>query len=242
MQILAHGTVEMLNRPCVDCGLVTGCYCDWCRAADRLPDEEWADGHQMTPLCTFCDRKHDACHYCRGQLWCVPPPHLSAGSQSPEQTMPDVPPGAPPGHLTWHEPIEFPSEAATHNATQQALSEARLIMARGMKYADLVLEQARTDAKSALRRACAPGSRSAQIELEDEEYCSNCDSPFDGVWMRRCPTCGCSWTTNSDRALRNWTRVVAMVLVGLQTSSAREVGLHAGGCHDAGGPSCGWLP
>ena len=41
------------------------------------PDEVWAD-NQMTPLCTHCDRKWDACHFCRGQQWCVPAPHPSA--------------------------------------------------------------------------------------------------------------------------------------------------------------------
>ena len=64
----------MLNRPCVDCGLVTGSFCDYCEAAKRCPDEEWAT-HQMTPLCTKCDRKWHACHFCRGQQWCVPETH-----------------------------------------------------------------------------------------------------------------------------------------------------------------------
>ena len=73
-QVLATGSEEMLNRPCVDCGLVTGSFCDYCEAADRCPDEEWA-AHQMTPLCTKCDRKWNACHFCRGQQWCVPKTH-----------------------------------------------------------------------------------------------------------------------------------------------------------------------
>ena len=62
----------LLLRPCVDCGLQTGCYCDHCRAADRMPEEKWAKG-QMTPLCTRCDKTWGACHFCRGLLWCVPP-------------------------------------------------------------------------------------------------------------------------------------------------------------------------
>eukprot|EP00975_Prorocentrum_lima_P040090 8421035-Prorocentrum_lima.AAC.1 len=41
-------------RPCVDCGLMTGRFCDWCLAADRLPGEVRAAG-QMTPLCSHCD-------------------------------------------------------------------------------------------------------------------------------------------------------------------------------------------
>ena len=56
LQVIATGSTEMLNRPCVDCGLVTGSFCDHCRAAVRCPDEVWAD-HQMTPLFTHCDRK-----------------------------------------------------------------------------------------------------------------------------------------------------------------------------------------
>ena len=74
MQVLATGSEEMLNRPCVDCGLITGRFCDYCLASDRMPGEVWAAG-QMTPLCSYCDNKHDACHFCRGQTWCTPPPH-----------------------------------------------------------------------------------------------------------------------------------------------------------------------
>ncbi|OLP84362.1 hypothetical protein AK812_SmicGene34786 [Symbiodinium microadriaticum] len=56
LQALAVGTQDELCRPCVDCGLYTGCYCDgndWgeCFAADRLPHEHWAN-NQRTPLCT----------------------------------------------------------------------------------------------------------------------------------------------------------------------------------------------
>ena len=35
---------EMLCRPCVDCGLETGCFCDYCLACDRCPKEQWAAG------------------------------------------------------------------------------------------------------------------------------------------------------------------------------------------------------
>ena len=77
LEVFATGSEEVLSRPCVDCSLVTGCFCDHCRAADRLPGEVWAD-NQMTPLCTHCDRKHGACHFCRGQIWCVPPPSTQA--------------------------------------------------------------------------------------------------------------------------------------------------------------------
>ena len=73
MQILAVGDPSMLCRPCVDCGVKTGRFCDYCYAADRVPSEEWADG-QMTPLCSRCDNFHDMCHFCRGLTWCMPYP------------------------------------------------------------------------------------------------------------------------------------------------------------------------
>ena len=75
LEVSCSGSREMLARPCVDCGLVTGSYCDYCMAADRLPNEEWAV-NQMTPFCTHCDRKYDMCHFCRGQHWVMPPPTM----------------------------------------------------------------------------------------------------------------------------------------------------------------------
>ena len=80
-QVQSPGAAEMFNRPCVDCGLFTGDFCDYCEAADRMPNEVWAP-NQGTPLCSRCDDKHDACHYCRGQLWCTPPPHQQTCGQA----------------------------------------------------------------------------------------------------------------------------------------------------------------
>ena len=77
---------NMLYRPCVDCGRLTGRFCDgyaddpknekWkeCYAAERDPKNEWAPG-QRTPLCSKCDNTKFVCHYCRGLLWCTPPQH-----------------------------------------------------------------------------------------------------------------------------------------------------------------------
>jgi hypothetical protein len=64
---------DMVNRPCVDCGRRTGCFCDHCYAAVRDPYALWLPD-QPTPLCTDCDREHAACHFCRGLQWVVPPP------------------------------------------------------------------------------------------------------------------------------------------------------------------------
>ena len=72
MEVLAMGSRTMLFRPCVDCGLYTGRFCDYCLAKDRIPTEDWAPG-QMTPLCSTCDWEWDACHVCRGVQSCTPP-------------------------------------------------------------------------------------------------------------------------------------------------------------------------
>ena len=87
LQTLAVGTQAELCRPCVDCGLYTGCYCDGndrgeCFAADRVPQEHWAN-NQRTPLCTACDRRLGMCHFCRGQLWAVPPAHRDPDRYAP---------------------------------------------------------------------------------------------------------------------------------------------------------------
>ena len=78
-----HGPPHMLCRPCVDCGLFTGNFCDgtivhgWevvCEASHRLPKERWVPG-QRTPLCTNCERRKRMCRYCRMEPWVTPPPH-----------------------------------------------------------------------------------------------------------------------------------------------------------------------
>ena len=73
-EVLAAGDTELLCRPCVDCGLYTGRFCDHCLAEDRIPSEVWADG-QHTPLCSWCDNRHEECHYCRKIQWSTPFPH-----------------------------------------------------------------------------------------------------------------------------------------------------------------------
>ena len=79
-EVLACGDRSMLMRFCVDCGQLTGRFCDWCYAVDRDPKAEWAKG-QHTPLCSTCDNKFDACHFCRGLHWCVPPPKGEAADE-----------------------------------------------------------------------------------------------------------------------------------------------------------------
>jgi len=72
--VLCLGTPGQLIRSCVDCGLITGRFCDFCTAVSRLPDDDWAEG-QLTPLCSRCDEDFKSCHFCRGKDWCAPEPH-----------------------------------------------------------------------------------------------------------------------------------------------------------------------
>ena len=71
LEVLASGPVDVLVRPCVDCGKRTGRYCDTCMAEERMPEEVWCKG-QRTPLCSRCDWDKKACHYCRNVPWCRP--------------------------------------------------------------------------------------------------------------------------------------------------------------------------
>ena len=88
LEVFAWATADdpgILMRACVDCGRVTGRFCDYCTAASRFPQGDasgrmWAAG-QMTPLCSDCDNFRDGCHYCLG-LWVTRPVPLYF---SPEQ-------------------------------------------------------------------------------------------------------------------------------------------------------------
>jgi hypothetical protein len=86
MNVLSQGTPEELCRPCADCGLFTGRFCDGeefeasgkcCFAAERIPSEIWVVG-QRTPLCSECDWKHGKCRFCRGIITCAFFPHRCA--------------------------------------------------------------------------------------------------------------------------------------------------------------------
>ena len=72
------------SRPCADCGLLTGCFCDFCYIGERYPCPE-EDRWRHTPLCTRCNRQHDdACHYCRRVQWCTPPTWEKTGTYQPD--------------------------------------------------------------------------------------------------------------------------------------------------------------
>ena len=60
-----------LFRPCVDCGVATGRFCDSnditkddCYASKRLPMEVW-NPHQRTPFCSACEKDKEVCRFCR---------------------------------------------------------------------------------------------------------------------------------------------------------------------------------
>ena len=65
-----------LVRPCVDCGLKTGNFCDGimaeCYAKERIPGEEWCV-NQRTPFCSHCENKRPACRFCLRITSCTPP-------------------------------------------------------------------------------------------------------------------------------------------------------------------------
>ena len=82
MEVLCCGDEKDLNRPCVDCGLITGRYCDFCLAVTRIPTEAWIQ-NQHTPLCSKCDWKHGKCHFCRGQSWATRPPWRPEPEEEP---------------------------------------------------------------------------------------------------------------------------------------------------------------
>ena len=95
MVVYAVGTTQELFRPCVDCGLYTGKYCEYCLASERIPRETWAKG-QRTPLCSTCDRAQDCCHFCRGVHLALPFPKGDSNLVFDGPAVPDNQPDAEP--------------------------------------------------------------------------------------------------------------------------------------------------
>ena len=86
-EALCVGDADQLLQPCVDCGRVTGNFCEttlqqghalWqggsCFVADHVRGSDWAP-NQRTPLCTECEERHGACRFCRKVHSCTPPAH-----------------------------------------------------------------------------------------------------------------------------------------------------------------------
>ena len=72
------------SRPCVECGLMTGNFCDGgpsvgfnnCFASNRVPKDYPASAGYYglrTPLCSFCETCFGVCRFCRGVEGCTPP-------------------------------------------------------------------------------------------------------------------------------------------------------------------------
>ena len=95
---MAHGTTNQTHElqvlwcappgvdttfPCVDCGLMTGNFCDGsgmsvgfdrCFAANRVPRDYPPEVYKQmrTPLCPYCETCFEHCRFCRGVKSCTP--------------------------------------------------------------------------------------------------------------------------------------------------------------------------
>ena len=83
LEVLSWNTTNQTAWPCVDCGLMTGRFCDGgplpkhkdrCFACDRVPSEFPFGSRQRTPLCSYCETSKKRCRFCRGVPSCTPPP------------------------------------------------------------------------------------------------------------------------------------------------------------------------
>ena len=84
MQVLWHTDQpgQPVSFPCVDCGLITGNFCDGgasvgydrCFAVNRAPRDYPVDVYRQmrTPLCSYCETCFDYCRFCRGVSSCTP--------------------------------------------------------------------------------------------------------------------------------------------------------------------------
>ena len=170
MEVLAWGDAATLNRPCVDCSRVTGCFCDGCFAIQRDPDAYWAPG-QHTPLCTACDAKHGECHHCRGLAWVAPRVWGDgATGVGADETDPDP---APPSRAK-PAPPRAPSSYGAQPATPPPpppLSRRPRLSARGGSSPDVHrrVPPKSKRARSQWPRSPRPSSSEADLEAELEE-------------------------------------------------------------------------
>ena len=90
VQYQQKGDVQQpsLIRPCVDCGLVTGNFCDGinvqCSAEARGLAEKWCR-NQRTQFCSHCEAKRPACRFCLKITSCTPPlTNVYKGNDKPQ--------------------------------------------------------------------------------------------------------------------------------------------------------------
>ena len=80
------------SYPCVDCGLMTGNFCDGgisvaydnCFASERVPADYLFNVGQRTPLCSYCETLHEFCRFCRQVHSCTPPSKIRHWSGVPQ--------------------------------------------------------------------------------------------------------------------------------------------------------------
>ena len=100
LEVLAWNTTGQTAWPCVDCGLMTGNFCDGgpllnfqdiCFACNRVPTEFPFGSTQRTPLCSYCETSKRWCRFCRGIESCTPPGTRVHWSK--KLGLPDIPAG-----------------------------------------------------------------------------------------------------------------------------------------------------
>ena len=83
-----------MSFPCVDCGLLTGNFCDGsphsvgynkCYSVNRVPKDFPSEMYSAmsTPLCTYCETRFSYCRFCRGVASCTPPNRKQHWSRIP---------------------------------------------------------------------------------------------------------------------------------------------------------------
>ena len=134
--------------PCVDCGLltVTGEFCggsphtvgfNGCFATNRIATDYPAEQYDgmYTPLCTYCETRHDHCRFCRRVSSCTPPTRKHHWSETHEE---------PPRHSAEicslpneNQRLEAANEALTQKLHQAQLAERTLLQTGISRETDL---------------------------------------------------------------------------------------------------------
>ena len=134
LEVLAYGEESDLLRACADCGQVTGRFCEAlsgdgdCMAVTWIPAESWLQG-QRAPLCSSCDWRLGACHFCRRRV-------ARDGWHTPSDLSADT-----LGHLereSWKAAGSWDSECETYFVHELARSALLRVYARIFGFAVLL--------------------------------------------------------------------------------------------------------
>ena len=79
--------------PCVDCGLMTGNFCDGgifcaydqCFASEKIPADYGSNGKQRTPLYSYCETRFVFFRFCHKEHGCTPPTTCNHWSNVPPE-------------------------------------------------------------------------------------------------------------------------------------------------------------